>query len=1152
MAKPPTDPLPSDPQWYQNAIIYEIHVRAFADSNGDGVGDFNGLIDKLDYLQDLGVTAIWLLPFYPSPLRDGGYDIADYTNINPSYGTKRDFLKLMREAHRRGIRVITELVLNHTSSEHAWFQRSRRAPPGSKWRNFYVWSDTPDRYNEARIIFKDFETSNWSWDPVAKAYYWHRFYSHQPDLNFDNPEVHKAMLEVVDYWFDLGVDGLRLDAVPYLYERPGTNCENLGETHEFLKKLRAHVDARYADRMLLAEANQWPEDAAAYFGAGDECHMNFHFPLMPRMFMALQLEDSFPIVDILRQTPHIPGGCQWATFLRNHDELTLEMVTDEDRDYMYRVYAEDRTARINLGIRRRLAPLLKRRRRVELMTALLFSLPGTPVLYYGDEIGMGDNIYLGDRDGVRTPMQWSGDRNAGFSRANPQRLYLPVIIDPEYHYEAINVEAQQNNPSSLLWWHKRLIALRKQYKVFGRGSIEFLRPDNRKVLAFTRTYEGETALIIANMSRFCQYAELDLSAYEGRQPIELFGKTRFPVVGKQPYVVTLGPHHIFWFVLGSPKTARVEARAEPPALKVKAAWHELVAEGRRAELAPALFEYVSARRWFRGKSRPFKEATVADWVPLPREKADYGLALLRVEYNDASPDETYVVPLGFAYGAGAERVLSESRDAAVARVEGGPAGGLLFDAVYDQALAGLLLEQIRRRAVTPGERGQLAASVYRGFRELAAGEPDLTPRVPDVDQSNSTIVYGNQLLLKLYRVAEEGPNAELEIGRFFGERDNFAHAPPVVAALEYRGRGREPAAIAVAQRFQPNRGNAWQVTLDELDRYFERVLTSSVDLSARPPRPSGSFAERAAAAPPEPMAALLGSYPSTARLLGRRTAEMHAALASEAEDPAFAPEAFTTMYQQSVFQSAHALLVRTFEALRKQADELDADAAERARALLAREAEIDGRLRALVQPRLEGRRVRIHGDYHLGQVLSTGDDFIIVDFEGEPARHLVERRYKRSALRDVAGMVRSFQYASLSSLRKGRLRPEDAAALRPWAEAWADWAAAAFVGAYFEALKGSPIVPEDDATRARMLSFYLLEKCIYELGYELNSRPAFVPVPLLGLERLLEPEEAPSSHHGHHHAAHHAVDESPEAGPPSMRGARLTTSKPPPAGASGE
>src|SRR4051794_40766432 len=534
-------PLENDPLWYQDAIIYEVHVRAFFDQSGDGMGDFAGLTQKLDYLQDLGVTAVWVLPFCPSPWKDDGYDISDYANVHPAYGTLRDFQNFLKEAHARGLRVISELVLNHTSDQHAWFQRSRRAAAGARGRNYYVWSDSPELYKEARIIFKDFEASNWTWDPVAKSYYWHRFYSHQPDLNFDNPEVRAAMLNAVDFWLDMGVDGLRLDAVPYLYEREGTNCENLPETHGFLKELRTHIDGRHSGRMLLAEANQWPEDAIAYFGAGDECHMAFHFPVMPRLFMATRMEDRYPVTDILQLTPPIPEGCQWALFLRNHDELTLEMVTDEERDYMYRVYAQDRNMRINLGIRRRLAPLLENdRRRIELMNGLLFSLPGTPVIYYGDEIGMGDNIYLGDRNGVRTPMQWSGDRNAGFSRANPQRLYLPVNIDPEYHYEAINVEAQQNNPNSLLWWTKRLIALRKRYKAFGRGTLEFLHPSNRKILAFLRRYHEETVLVVANLSRFVEYVELDLAAFQGLTPVELFGRTHFPTVGKQPYLLTLG------------------------------------------------------------------------------------------------------------------------------------------------------------------------------------------------------------------------------------------------------------------------------------------------------------------------------------------------------------------------------------------------------------------------------------------------------------------------------------------------------------------------------------------------------------------------------------------------------------------------------------
>ncbi|PIW64846.1 MAG: maltose alpha-D-glucosyltransferase, partial [Candidatus Omnitrophica bacterium CG12_big_fil_rev_8_21_14_0_65_50_5] len=518
--------------WYKDAVIYQMHVRSFFDSDGDGIGDFKGAAEKLAYLQDLGVTAVWILPFYPSPLKDDGYDIAEYMDVNPSYGTLQDFKIFLKEAHNRGIRVITELVINHTSVDHPWFQRSRRAAPGSSHRNFYVWSDTTEKYQDTRIIFKDFETSNWAWDPVAQAYYWHRFYSHQPDLNFDNPDVQKALFQVLDFWLAMGVDGMRLDAVPYLFEREGTNCENLPETHAFLKKLRAHVDKKFKGRMILAEANQWPEDAVAYFGEGDECQMAFHFPIMPRLFMSIHMEDRYPIVDILKQTPDIPENCQWALFLRNHDELTLEMVTDEERDYMYRVYANDPQARINLGIRRRLAPLLgNHRRKIELMNGLLFSLPGTPIIYYGDELGMGDNIYLGDRNGVRTPMQWSADRNAGFSHTNPQRLFLPISMDPGYHYENINVETQQNNPHSLLWWMKRLVSLQRKHQAFGRGSIEFLQPENKRVLVFIRKFESETILVVANLSRFVQYAELDLSAYKSMMPVEMFGRIEFPLIG---------------------------------------------------------------------------------------------------------------------------------------------------------------------------------------------------------------------------------------------------------------------------------------------------------------------------------------------------------------------------------------------------------------------------------------------------------------------------------------------------------------------------------------------------------------------------------------------------------------------------------------------
>ncbi len=615
-----TKPVSSEinPLWYKDAVIYQVHVRAFCDSNGDGIGDFPGLTSKLDYLQDLGITTVWVLPFYPSPLKDDGYDIANYTNVHPSYGTLRDFKVFLREAHARGLRVVTELVLNHTSDQHPWFQRARRSRPNSPYRDFYVWSDTPDKYKDARIIFKDFEPSNWTWDPVAKAYFWHRFYSHQPDLNFDNPQVRHELLGAVSFWLDMGVDGLRLDAVPYLFEREGTTCENLPETHAFLKELRGYVDERFPGRMLLAEANQWPEDAVAYFGNGDECHTAFHFPVMPRLYMAKQMEDRFPIVDILQQTPAIPPNCQWVLFLRNHDELTLEMVTDEERDYMYRVYAHDPQARINLGIRRRLAPLLNNNRRtIELMHGLLFSLPGTPVIYYGDEIGMGDNIYLGDRNGVRTPMQWSADRNAGFSHANPQRLYLPVVIDPEYLYETVNVETQRNNPQSLWWWIKRLIAVRHQHPAFGGGTLDFLLPDNAKVLAFLRKYEGDTVLVVANLSRFSQYVELDLSSYEGYVPVESFGHTKFPPIGKLPYLLTLGPHTFYWFSLEQSAAATDAIMHDQiPRINLHANWEELFKRRGKAQFETALRGWLPSRRWFAGKARIIQNVTITDTVLL--------------------------------------------------------------------------------------------------------------------------------------------------------------------------------------------------------------------------------------------------------------------------------------------------------------------------------------------------------------------------------------------------------------------------------------------------------------------------------------------------------------------------------------------------------
>ena len=1094
-----------DPLWYKDAIIYELHIRAFKDSNGDGIGDLNGLTEQLDYLHDLGITAIWLLPFYPSPLRDGGYDIADYTGIHPSYGTLRDFAKLMREAHRRGLKVITELVLNHTSNEHPWFQRARRAPPGSKWRNFYVWSDTQDRYTDTRIIFKDFETSNWAWDHVAKSYYWHRFYSHQPDLNFDNPDVQQAVMEVVDFWMETGVDGLRLDAVPYLFERDGTSCENLPETHEFLKKLRAHIDAKYKGRMLLAEANQWPADAAAYFGAGDECHMNFHFPLMPRMFMAVELEDSFPIVNILKQTPRVDLSCQWATFLRNHDELTLEMVTDEDRDYMYRTYARDRSARINLGIRRRLAPLLGARRKIELMTALLLALPGTPVLYYGDEIGMGDNIYLGDRDGVRTPMQWNADSNAGFSKAKPQQLYLPVIIDAEHHYQAVNVEAQQANSGSLLWWMKRAIAMRKQFNVFGRGDIEFLHPENGRVIAFIREHEGVAVLVVANLSRFAQFAELPLDRFAGRTPVELFGRTRFPTISERPYVLTLGPHAFFWFSLEAPRAPATVAN-EPPLLRAGASWTTVLDEDERPALARALIDHAVGRRWFRGKGRTIDSASIVDVLPISSAGVTYAAITLAVEYTEGAA-ETYFVPIGFAPAAQADDMARRSGAAVIARVglsdgDNSMPGGVLYDALADGGLADLLLQKIAGKRTIAGERGHLVGSALKALKAVPH-DADLTARPMGADQTNTAVVFGDRLVLKIMRLVEEGPSCEHEIGRFLSAQQGAMTAPRLAGTLEYRARDREPAVIGILQQFVPNWGDAFRLTLDALDRYLDGIVSGEATGSEAPHVPRSPLEPLDPASRAE-LGGRIGPHFDRVARLGVRTAELHLALGRGSDDPAFAPEPFSPMHQQSLYQSAQSGLARLFTSLRRRLPTLPEKDREIASMALAREDALVGLLSEITKTRITVDRIRCHGDFHLGQVLWTGEDFIILDFEGEPARPLSERRYKRCPLRDIAGMLRSFQYAAATALRRGRVRPEDMQLLEPWAEAWTRVVSAKYLEAYLERAGAASFLPKSASEVRLLLNFYLAEKCIYEVGYELHNRPDWLEIPLRGLIEMTD------------------------------------------------
>ena len=1099
-----------NPLWYKDAIIYEVHIRSFCDSNGDGIGDFRGLTQKLPYLRDLGVTAVWVLPFYPSPLRDDGYDIADYRGIHPDYGTLRDFQDFLRAAHALGMRVITELVLNHTSDQHPWFQKSRRARPGSPWRDFYVWSETGDGYPDARIIFKDFETSNWSRDPVAKSYYWHRFYSHQPDLNYDNPRVHEAMFRVLDFWLAMGVDGLRLDAVPYLYERDGTNCENLPETYAFLKKLRSYVDAKYPDRMLLAEANQWPEDAASYFGEGRACQMAFHFPLMPRMFMALQMEDAFPIVNILQQTPEIPRECQWALFLRNHDELTLEMVTDEERDYMYRIYARDPRARINLGIRRRLAPLMGNdRRKIELMNVLLFCLPGTPIIYYGDEIGMGDNYYLGDRNGVRTPMQWSPDRNAGFSPANPQKLYLPVIIDPEYHYEALNVENQAKNPSSLLWWMKRMIDLRKRYRAFGWGSLEFVTLENPKLLALVRSFEGETILLLVNLSRTAQFAQINHPRFVGMYLEDLFSRNRFPVIKDSPYVVIVGPYayHLLLLTDGADKEQSQDAEAGLPELRAVGSWEQLLTGGELSRLERTVLpEYLKKCRWFQGKGRAIVRLALSDTIPVAIDGSRVLIALVEVSYSEGSA-ETYLLPLHYLpLEGGGEALAAEFPVAVVGRLLVDDRPGILYDGIYHAPFRQALLNMIARRKGVRSSLGRLGGRPCAGFAALL-GERELpqSSQVGRAEQSNSSVTFETTFFLKLYRRMEEGVHPELEIGRFLSEEVGFHQVAPFAGALEYRRTGVEPVSLGILQGFVPSQGDAWNFTLGEIKQFLDRVLACREEGQGAPQSGAPLLPEPGAASLPSALLELIrGLYPEMVALLGRRTAEFHLALSSRGDDQAFAPEPFTLLYQRSVYQSMRSRAKKTFELLRRNLAAIPAPLRPEAESLLSMESETLALLQRFLPRKFSAQKTRIHGDYHLGQVLYTGNDFILIDFEGEPVKSLSERRIKQSPLKDVAGMLRSLQYAAYAVLmQRSHVRDEDVPYLLPFVGAWYRYNADIFLASYRKGMADSAVLPRGAEEVEVMLHTFLLDKALYEIGYELNNRPDWVSIPLRGVTELI-------------------------------------------------
>jgi maltose alpha-D-glucosyltransferase/alpha-amylase len=1069
--------------WYRDAIIYQLHVKSFFDSNGDGIGDFAGVSEKLDYVRDLGATAIWLMPFYPSPLRDDGYDIADYRGVNPAYGAMRDFRRLVREAHARGVRVITELVINHTSDQHPWFQRARQARPGSALRDFYVWSQTDRLYRDARIIFLDSESSNWTWDPTAKAYYWHRFYSHQPDLNFDNPRVLEAVLDTMRHWLDMGVDGLRLDAIPYLIERDGTNCENLPETHAVIRRIRAALDREYPDRMLLAEANQWPEETAAYFGAGDECHMAFHFPLMPRMYMALAMEDRHPITDIMRQTPEIPASAQWAIFLRNHDELTLEMVTDKERDYLWSHYASDSRARINLGIRRRLAPLLANdRRKIELLNFLLLSMPGAPVIYYGDEIGMGDNIYLGDRDGVRTPMQWSPDRNAGFSRADPARLFLPAIQDAVYGYGGVNVEAQLASPASLLNWMRRMIAVRRNYSAFGRGGLRFLYPDNRKILAYLREFENERILCVANVSGAAQACELDLGDYSGAHPVELTGGSRFPPVGVLPYMLTLPAYGFLWLSLDASRSASERFGPQPDAelftLVLTGGAGDLLRgrEGQAFEqnVAP---RYLRARRWFAGKSARIQSvrAQALAHLPGPDARRSYLLAQLDVSFRGLEP-QSYFAPLAINEESEEDSVQAW----AAARVRRGSRIGLAYDADADSAFGGALA-----RAMSEGRE----FACPQGGRILCFADPAapqglgaFESRRLGADQSNSTLTLGEEAVIKIYRRLQKGGNPEVDCVRFLTE-GGFDAVPPFYGALVHEAADGARTPLAIMQKFVRNQGDAWTRWVDMFRRAFESLVTA-------PDEQEPDFGEA------------LADFLPLAERLGARTADMHKAFARPTDDPAFAREELAPADLAHMAQEALEDANKAFDALARLRDPSQ-ETTDLAARVLTRRGEIETALTDFAREPVRGPKIRVHGDYHLGQILIVQHDVRIVDFEGEPARAPEARFAKDTPWRDVAGMMRSIAYAADVAILgiEERLLTNSARA-HGLGEAGGAFVAQAFLAAYEAAAEPLLAAPLGEARR--LLGLKLLAKALYEIHYEAEFRPQWIGLPLRGVLQSLD------------------------------------------------
>jgi maltose alpha-D-glucosyltransferase/alpha-amylase len=1086
-----------EPLWFKDAVIYEVSVRAFYDSNGDGIGDFPGLIQKLDYLEDLGINTLWLLPFYPSPLKDDGFDVSDHTDVHPDYGTLGDFKQFLKEAHRRGIRVIIELILNHTSDQHPWFKRSRKAKAGSRYRDLYVWSDTTDRYKEARVMFSDAEASNWTWDTEARAYYWHRFYRHQPELNFENAEVQMEMIKVVDFWMKLGVDGFRLGSVAFLFEEEGTSCENLPQTHVFLKKLRAHIDKNYKDKVLIAEANLWPEDAATYFGGGEECHMNFNFPLMPRMFLALRTEDSYPIVDIIEQTPVTPPNCQWVVFLRNHDELGLEMVTEEEKDYLLKAYASDPNSKVNTGIRRRLAPMLNNdRRKIELLYTILFSLPGTPVIYYGDEIGMGDNIYLGDRFGVRTPMQWNMNLNAGFSTANPQRLFLPIITDPVYRYESVNVATEEENPSSLLWWLKHVMAMRKRLNIFGRGTMKFIESNNAKVLAFARTDEKQQIIVVANLSQFSQAAILNLAEFRDCDMTEAFSQNRFMNVGDGDYPITIGPYGYFWFQADTPeKKEKADASGELPLIRTDISWERLLDnynEVRNLE-RKILPPFMRKCRWFGGKAKVISKIAIHKTIPMKVEGDTHYLTIIEVHYVQRLP-ELYFLPLTFVPSDNILERVEYTVQSVVCRAEIQGRSGFIMDSSYDKVFRDFLFMSMEKEVRLKDDSGGELEFNSSVFAKLGKNKK-VDSKILKTDQSNTAIIYNDEYFFKFYRKLEKEINPDLEIIRFLSEHTTFQNCPKYAGSIEYHDSEGNTIVFGLLQEKVENQGEAWAMSVDSVGRFYERVMAKgkAVKLPKLINRSAIKFEDS-----PEIIQELIGRgfYERIVRL-GQRTAEMHIALASDASNPAFTTEKFTANYQRSMYSSLRKMVRDRFSLLEATLPKLDPQVQELAKKILALEDDILECFSEIYQVKITAVKTRIHGDYHLGQVLFTGKDFVIIDFEGEPGLAFSERRLKRSPLKDVAGMMRSIHYAAFGKiLLNENYRDRDLEFLESWAEQWQHYIGRYYLGSYMDRMGMGTVLSEEHDI---LLRTFLLEKAIYELGYELNGRPDWTVIPLRGI-----------------------------------------------------